>query len=387
MATGELMKRRNTEPQEAHEPIDAIAKLPNHLAVLRMENDNMMALAAAHQRDPEAMKDELEQQLAAFPKHAAKMIYCKPVGKEEGSNQQKYARGLSVRAAEMLAEAYGYNRIRTAVEDIDADKVRVEATFVDFQKGRSRTDESVVSKFYTTRDKKKIRHTDDRFYNVVVRAEASKRVREVVTRCVSAGLKAWLYERCEELIDETLDDATMQKIIGNFANKRIAVEQLEKVVGKTVSAGWTKEDRKTLVGIWTAIESGEATVEEVFEHDPDQPKQDRKSPHATATENALTNPRVAAEPQRTEAAKPASKKDLAAAQAAAKAASEARPETANAVAMSLQRNIAKCSTMDQVDYIERELHGALERGDIDTDTHQRLLKQCSERSIQIERGE
>jgi len=443
MTVGELRRNGNTELRsgDPSEQVNAIAKLPNHLAVLRMENDNIMSLAAAHPRDQELMKAELEGQLRAFPKHAAKMVYAKPVGKESdicadcgkecwpdkktkkpaidcfscGSRNiirgaQKYARGLSVRAAEMLAEVYGYNRVRTAIEDISEDKVRVEATFVDFQKGRTWTDDAVVSKFFTRRDKSIERIPDDRFYGVVARAEASKRVREVITRCVSAGLKAWLYDECEKLIDQSLDENTVNKIIQNFANKGVRKEQLEQLIGRTIKDGWLLEDRKNLLGIWSGIESGEMTIQEVFcdlEEKKDVVEQSAPKP-ATPTENALTNPQLAKtqakpspaaqeqppeQPPETpdsvpqQPAKPAQKKsDLAAAQAAAKAAISNR-STANAVAQSLQRNIGSCTDLGQIEYMDKECDMALEHGDIDLDTYEILKKQSAEKAIEIERSE
>ena len=329
MATGELIEQKSDTGLSSQ--VESIASLPPNLAVRRMENDNIMSLAASRPRSVLAMRTELQEQLLAFPKQAAKLIFAKPVGKEDdiclncgkecwldrktkkpatkcfscGSQNiqrgsQKFARGLSIRAAEMLAEVYGYNRVRSWMEPIDADTIRVCASFTDYQKGRTWTDESILSRLFTRKDKSVDRVPDDRFYGVVARAQSSKVIREVVVRCVSAGLKAWLYDEAERLIDENLDDATIQKIVSNFANKKVSQQMLERLIGRTIKEGWTKEDRKTLVGVWNAIDSGDESVASVFadveKDDEEKPVAEDAKPDSAPTANgstadALKNPK------------------------------------------------------------------------------------------------
>jgi hypothetical protein len=248
---------------ETAEQIHAIAQLPPDLALLRMENENIQALAAAKPRDHEAIRKDLEKQINAYPSFVKTAIYCKPVGKDE-SGQMKYARGLSIRAAEAIAEAYGFCRIRADVTPLDDNTVKVEATFSDYQKGRIWQDGGVLSKFYRAKSGQMQRIPDDRFFNVTVKAEVSKRVREVILRSVPPGLRSELAEMVETRIDNLLDDSTMRKIIANFASKGVTEEMLEKHIGRTMKAGWTKEDRKNLVGIWNALEQEETTVAEIF---------------------------------------------------------------------------------------------------------------------------
>lgn len=293
----------------------AIANLPEGLAIMRIENDNIMSLAAARPRSIAKVRQNVAEQLAEFPAHAPKMIYNKPVGFEKpkcleceeelfqrkngppptecnkcGSRRikpggQKFARNLSVRAAEMLAEAYGYNSVRVRVEDIDDNTVRVTARFFDYQQGRLWEDDAIVSKFYTNWKGQRTRIPDDRFYNVVVRAEGSKRIREVILRCVPAGLKAWLFDECESIIDDLLDESTVDKIIAKFSTKNVSLEQIERTIGKARVNGWTTEDRKTLMGLWTAIENEEATVSELFGGASDDELPQQKKPPVAPVSN------------------------------------------------------------------------------------------------------
>ena len=101
----------------------------SNVTLMKLENETIASLAAAHPRNHQSIKQEILEQMEAYPSFAESMVYSVPVGKDYETGQMKYARGLSIRAAEALAEAYGFNRVRCEVEEIDDDKVKVTATF------------------------------------------------------------------------------------------------------------------------------------------------------------------------------------------------------------------------------------------------------------------
>lgn len=242
--------------------IEAGAQLPRDLAIIKMENDSIMAMAAARPRDYAKVLGDVKAQLATYKSFAQEAIYNKPVGKDV-NGRQKFARNLSIRAAEALAEAYGFNRVRTYVEPIDEHTVRVEAVFTDFQSGRIWSDSGILSKLYKARNGKTMRHPDDRFYNVVVKAEASKRIRECILRSIPPGLRSELELCVDEQLDKFLDEKTVEKIVAQFSGKNVTADMIEKMLGKRLTA-LSQEDRATLLGIWNSINDGETTVEEVF---------------------------------------------------------------------------------------------------------------------------
>ena len=284
MTTSAVSNRQSTPMEDQAE---AVAAIPKGLALIKIERETMTALAATHPRDMNQIKTGLEEILKAFPLLAEESIYNKPVGREEGGGQQKYARNLSIRAAEVLAEAYGYNESGTDLEILDEDHVKVTGTFIDYQRGRIVREASIVSRWFKMRTGM-VRLAEDRFYNVNVKAEKSKTVREAILRCINAGLKAWFFDRCEKMVDQLLDDNTTQKMIGQFSTKGVGLEQLERHLGKPLRAGWTKQDRKDLLGIWNAVKDGESTIEEVFGQE--QPKHSAKS-NGGAQASDLTNPK------------------------------------------------------------------------------------------------
>jgi len=286
--TTDLAQLDGTEGQ-----VRAISALPRDLAIIKMENENIMALAAAHPRDYGEVLADIKSQLKTFKSFAETAMYNKPVGKDQ-NNKMKYARGLSVRAAEAIATAYKFNRCRIDVTPMP-DGARVEATFTDYQTGRMWQKAGLVSKRYKRRDGGIAVHNDDRFYSVVCEAVGSKMIRECILRCVPPGLRSELEKCVDEQLDEFLDDSTAKKIVAQFSTKGITQEQIETLLGKRLDS-FTKEDRRTLLGTWNAIDQGETTVAEVFGDNGNtkpQPAEGTKSEQLAAQ---LAPPAEAAEP-------------------------------------------------------------------------------------------
>ncbi len=275
--------------------VESIAAMPRDMAIMKMENDSIMSLAAARPRDYVMIKKDLRAQLVEFPVLATEAIYNKPVGRAEDicqdcgstnfpdkktkktvakcwkcgqpnvkAGEMKYAQGLSVRAAETLAECCGFNSIRCDVTPLDETTVKVNASYTDYQRGRTWHDGGIVSKMMKKRDGSMEMINEDRFYNVILKAEKSKYLREVIVRSLPAGLKAWFWEECEKISSDLLDDKTIDRIVGQFSGKNVTPEMLEQLLGVTRAIGWTKAHRQTLLGVWNAIKDGETTVAEAF---------------------------------------------------------------------------------------------------------------------------
>ena len=79
------MSRQPTQmiDQGEDRAIAALSKLKPNLAVLKMENDSIMAAALAHPRDPIHIIEQLKSLYEASPKLAERARYAKPVGKVE----------------------------------------------------------------------------------------------------------------------------------------------------------------------------------------------------------------------------------------------------------------------------------------------------------------
>jgi hypothetical protein len=252
------------------------------MQLIRIESEQIISMARAEPVDYAAVREEMIAVIEAFPTFAKEVMYMKPVGKD-ADGHQNYARGLSIRAAEELRRIVGFNRVAATEETIDEFHVQVTATFVDYAKGNLWQDSGVVSKRYKTRQGATVVMSDDRFHNLFVKAEKSRRIREVVLRSMPAGLKMELVEAVDRQLDELLDEGTVNKIVANFASKGVSKAQLEVHLGKKFER-WVKEDRKVLVGVWNLIKQGETPVEDVFpplekpkEAEPGDPSEPKKT--------------------------------------------------------------------------------------------------------------
>ena len=245
----------------------ALVEMDRGTALIKIENETMMSMARSHPRNHPAILADIKEQLETYPTFAAQAMFSKPVGKDRNTGQMKYAKGLSIRAAEAIAAAYGYNRCRVDVTPIDNDTARVEASFTDYQSGRVWQAGKVVSKVYTGHDKRKRRHADDRFYDVVCGAVGSKVLRECILRSVAPGLRSELERIAGEQIESFLDESTSARMLAQFSTKGVTQEMLERHVSKKLDA-FTKADRATLLGVWNAIEQEEISVAAAFEIEP-----------------------------------------------------------------------------------------------------------------------
>lgn len=243
------------------------------LVQMKMENDMMLAECRVRPRNMAEIKKSLSEMLDVFPELALQARYCKPCGTDE-SGKQKEARGLSVRAAEVLAEAYRYNRVRVDVTPLRDGLAKVDATFSDFENCRIWQDGGIVSQLYKVNPRyakfpgEMRRIPDDRFWNVTCKAEASKRVREVILRSVNAALKRWFENECIKVASKLLGPDEIEKIKVYFRDEQgISLERLEKFVGREQRLGWTVDDRLRLLELKNAIEEGEVTAASAFGDD------------------------------------------------------------------------------------------------------------------------
>jgi len=300
----------------------ALAELPPNLAMIRMENDQIFSLAAAHPRNHEAIKADIVAQLMAYPSFAQAAVYQKPVGTKPATCRKcqtemsvkkgdpppkqcakpgcestsidpggmQYASGLSIRAAEALAAAYGFNSIEADEEIIDDDHVKVTATFIDYQRGRRWKDSGIVSKVFRGAGGTMRRHSDDRFHSIVIKAEKSRRIREVVSRSVPPGLREELLICARRQAMTLLTDEVVEQIVNYFAGKGVTLEQVESHLGK-YRKDWTKDDRATLAAIKTAVEDGDTSIWEVFERDDQPGNGGSKQPPGDVKPESFENPK------------------------------------------------------------------------------------------------
>lgn len=272
-------------------------QLPMGAMLLKMENEQIMSMARIAPRDPDQIIGRLRKFLQAYPAAAAEAVYAKPVGKifsmtckdckiqyedqSSGANvtcpvcgstaktdisqRQKYAEGLSIRAAESIRSEYGYTRLTIEMDQLEGGKVRIAGTLVDYAAGNMTSDERIVSPFYKSRDGSTQRTPEDRFFNVVVKAEKAKLRRDLILDSVPGIVKAMYRDECDKIEAELVPEEFMeQKIIPAFQRFGITKSHLESIIGRPAHMGWTKEESKELSRILNGLKTGDTTVAEVL---------------------------------------------------------------------------------------------------------------------------
>ena len=307
--------------------IQAISNLPPDLMMLKMENESIMAVARAAPREPMKIVRQLQDLIDAYPAAADEAIYSKPVGtvievtcrkcgiryevnkveKEttcpdceteardsKTRKVKKFAEGLSIRAAESIRSIYGYTRLATTQEQLPDDRVKITGVLVDYAAGNVTSDERIVSPWYKSRYGGMTKTPEDRFLNVVVKAEKSKLRRDVILDNTPSIVKAMFRDACEQKMAQLVSpEVVEQKILPAFAHYGITPEHLDTILGRPRALGWREEDRLELRKILNALKNEETTARELLDGlkaDTPQTQQD------AVTVEDLTKPAKPAKP-------------------------------------------------------------------------------------------
>jgi hypothetical protein len=278
--------------------LQAMQNLPQDMVLLKMENEQIFAVAKATPRDPLKIVAQLQQLIDSYPAAADEAIYSKPVGtvmevtcgdckvKYEATKVEtdtacpscdstrhaairkvkKFAEGLSIRAAESIRSIYGYTRLATTTELLDNGNAKLTGVLVDYAAGNITSDERLISPMYKSRGGQMVRTPDDRFLGVVVKAEKSKLRRDVILDNTPNIIKAMFRDACEKkLLELIAPEVIDQKVVPAFAAYGVTLEHLEKIVGRPRALGWRESERMELRKILAGLKNEEMTVRELLD--------------------------------------------------------------------------------------------------------------------------
>lgn len=280
--------------------LGAAQQLPPDMMLLKMEGETIMSAARLRPRDPAQIVRSLQQLIDAYPAAADEAIYCKPVGSvtevtcecgikyqvpyvakdtacpacgacggatiKSTKKVQKYAEGLSIRAAESIRSVMGYTRLSTSCERLPNGEMRIQSTLVDYCAGNFTADERVVSPFFKRRDSNVMERTpEDRFLDVVVKAAKAKLRRDVILDSTPAIVKAMFRDACEKkLKDLVAPEVIEQVIIPAFAEYGVGIEDLDALAGRPHSLGWREEEKIKLRKLLNALKHEEINARELL---------------------------------------------------------------------------------------------------------------------------
>ena len=101
------MKEKEAEVLGPETPQETAMELVSSgAALVKLENTTQMQIAAQRPRNEDRVLSAALAELERYPSMADEAIYSKPVGKDPNTNAMKYVEGLSIRAAESLANRW-----------------------------------------------------------------------------------------------------------------------------------------------------------------------------------------------------------------------------------------------------------------------------------------
>jgi hypothetical protein len=209
--------------------------------------------------------------LDAYPAFAEKVHYTKPVGKDD-TGKMKYAEGLSIRAAESLQSLWDNSASGCEPVVEDDESITLAGVFLDYERNIRHTFCKRVSKYYTTRDKRRVQHPSDRFADVVMPANQSKLLRETILRSLPAEIKMAYSDHAKEIMQRKPKAQRIKAMCDAFSVFGVKREQLEALKGKPLK-DWTADDIDVMQGVYNGLKDEETTVEQVFgnKQEPDNP--------------------------------------------------------------------------------------------------------------------
>ena len=231
-------------------------------SLIRLENTTQMQISVQRPRDESKILSAALKELEIYPSMAEEVLYSKPVGKDE-NNKMKYAEGLSIRTAESLANRWTNSAFGCDIVSEDPEGVILAAVFVDYQENTRHVIQKKVSRYYKSKAGAKVMHSPDRFSDVVIPANQSKILREVILRSLPAGLKQEYEDKARAILGSGDAKKRTTKLVAGFMRLGVSKSKLEELAGKKVE-DLTPEEITELIGVGNAIRDGETTADQLI---------------------------------------------------------------------------------------------------------------------------
>jgi hypothetical protein len=228
-------------------------------------------IARQFPRDETAIVQRLGHTLDQYPQFAEKALYSIPYT-DRRTNRVVRVEGLSIRAAETLAAAWGSLRCGVRVLGEDEAGIDLEAVVFDMEKNLWELAPGRALKTEKTREGKTIM-LDERRLLQARGAAASKVKRNAILAVLPLHLKAFFEAKVREKlaggdVNQRADAGTMERAVAAFAKDfGVTLLQLQTYLDKP-QALWIGADVASLRALFNALTDGETTVAEAFPAEP-----------------------------------------------------------------------------------------------------------------------
>jgi hypothetical protein len=237
--------------------------------ITRGEIDTQIATAHKYPRSIALFNRRAIEMVSSDEETAASCIYSRPVGKEKdpktGQWVEKFASGLSVRAAEIVGACYGNLRVGAMITEQNERYVKargyahdLESNFASF----SEVIESTVKKDGTP--------YDERLRVLIAKACIAKARRDATFQVVPKALCKRMEEEAKRVAigDATTLSKRRDAVMGWINKLGIPVARVFATLGIKGPEDIGLEQLTVLTGLKTAIKDGELTIDTAFPVEP-----------------------------------------------------------------------------------------------------------------------
>lgn len=221
-----------------------------------------MQVATAHQypRDLERFKANALKLATMDEETAASCLYRRPVGKDR-NGQEKYAEGMSIRMAEIVAGCYGNLRVGTRTVESTPRYVVAQGAAHDLESNYSATSECKEATVT-----KSGQPYDERMRIVIEKAAAAKARRDAIFSVVPRAAVKFIETEIRKMLfgGGANLDKWRERIAAWVTRLGIDEARVWAALGVSGADALQQPEIEKLVGIKTAIASGDVTIDEAF---------------------------------------------------------------------------------------------------------------------------
>jgi len=263
----EIIKVHPSEVQESqrHIPVSIVSEAETVSLTVRMEQ------AKKYPRSIKAVKENALAELGMVPSLAETAYYSIPY--KEGSGK-KMVEGLTIKSAMALARWWGNGASDATIIGEDKSCYLVRGSYVDFETNNWNSSVVRVSKYYKPRGSKQIEEWDTDMLRNQILAGMSKARRNAILNTLPEWLKDMYFNRAKELVInppkdgiKMVESLKVRVLSGQKAIMRdfnVTQKEMDKFMEEKMDGIDDSSTLANLKGLYTAIKTGQAHVDEVF---------------------------------------------------------------------------------------------------------------------------
>lgn len=229
-------------------------------AIVKAEIDTQIATAHAYPRNMTTFQARAIDMVGMDEETAESCIYCRPVGKDQ-YGKEKFAEGLSIRMAEIVAACYGNLRSGAQLISQTPHQVVARGFAHDLESNNAGTSECVEAT--TKRDGSPV---SSRQQVVIAKAALAKARRDAIFAVVPRALCKKIEAEARKVIAGSKKPLNVRRQqVSDWVSKlNIEPARVWVALGVKGPDDLTEENLVTLTGIRTAMKEGDTNVDEAF---------------------------------------------------------------------------------------------------------------------------